>query len=117
METLFGTLSVVLLVMVVALGIATSVVSNRFFKLLKLHHPELKDAFPDRPRFVFGHASQPLPESRMDYLKGRRYEDVAEPTVRALGRRSWRLLLAYAITFAALVISLLVWNYLRSNAP
>lgn len=116
MTLLFGCLSLILLVVVLALGIATSVVSGRFFKQLVIWNPELEGEFPRDPLFTFGHTSQPLASSRMKYLKEHRYETVSDPALRQLGRRSWSLLAAYAITFTALVISSLAWGYFHNNA-
>ena len=117
MSSLIGYLSIVLVALVLALGIASRVISARFFKRLEAVEPTSIGAFPGGPSMAVGHASQPLPSSRMRYLKERRYRSLSDPDLRLLGHRSWLLLVAYAMAFVALVFSALLWGYIRANGP
>ena len=117
MTIFFGYLSIALLIAVIAIGIAMVVISGKFFTKLIAAYPELANSLAPKSKFVVGEVSQPLPSSRMKYLKERRYKTLHDADLRKTGAVSWRLLVAYAATFTCMIISALVWEYLRNNAP
>jgi hypothetical protein len=117
MTEFFGCLSLVLGAGAVALLVASQVVGNRFFDRLISTYPELQDSLPDSSPIIIGQRGGPLKPSYMKYLKEHRYRALAEPDLRAMGRRSWILVASYVVLFVALIISLLLWAYFRDNGP
>lgn len=117
MSSLLGYLSIVLVALVLALGVASRITSARYFKRLEGAGQTSIGAFPGGPSMAVGHASQPLSSSRMRYLKERRYRSLSDPDLRQLGHRSRLFLAAYAVAFIALVFSALLWGYVRANGP
>jgi hypothetical protein len=115
MTQFFGYLGLVLGAVTVILGVVCNVVANRFFGQLIAVHPDLKDSLPKGPAILVGQRGGPLRTSYMKYLNERRYKNLAEPELRAMGHRSWSLVVLYAVVFVALVICLLLWSYFRSN--
>ena len=116
MTVFFGYLSIALLIAVIALGIATTIISGKFFTKLIAENPELANSLSSESRFVVGETSQPLASSRMKYLKEGRFKALQDPGLRNTGAIAWRLLVAYAATFTCMIVSALVREYFRSNA-
>jgi hypothetical protein len=86
--------------------------SRRLFKAVIALHPELGEL----GRFPFFGQYGPLPPAQMAYLQDRRFNQLQDPALRALGLRSLRLYYAYAITFVAMLLSPLSWSLLRGVA-
>jgi hypothetical protein len=55
----------------------------------------------------------PLPPAQMSFLQQRRFLQLPEPTLRALGRRALVLVYVYASAFLVLLLSLLWWSVSR----
>ena len=97
---------------VFGLGFATWVVSERFFRKLIAQHPELSQSFP-KP--MFGTRYGPILPSKMDYLKQRRFNDLADPELKRMGQLSRTLLTSHAIAFTCFILSALWWGAVGTN--
>ena len=117
MAQIFGYLSLVLLAAVIVLKIASWIIADRFFGLLILSDPSLAKDLPKPSLIIIGERGGPIRSSYMNYLKEHRYKSLADPELRALGHRSWVLVAAYVVCFAAFLIAALLWNYFRANGP
>ena len=117
MTSILEYLSVITGAAVLALGIAASVISDRFFKELVALHPQMAEEFPKEPRIFIGSRGGPVRGARLKYLQARRFESLSSPRLQDLGRRSILLANSHAVAFATFAISMLLWGYFKANGP
>ena len=92
-----------------ALAVASIQSSKRLFAAIAAQDPDQNHL----TRWPFFSQYGPLPPAQMSYLQKRRFLQLPEPALRALGRRALLLVYVYASAFLVFLLSLLWWSVSR----